>query len=163
HLHLDAGRQGLGDLIELVADRLGDDAAVLADQHQRGADHRFLAVHAGGTGTQITADLHSGDLADRDRHAAARRRHCVADLLDRADAGIGTDEIGFPAAVEEIGADREIGVLQRLAQLAVRDAVIGEFDRIGLDHESLGIAADRVDAGDPGYRAKLRPDDPILH
>src|SRR3546814_6334805 len=85
---LDARRQCFRNLIELGRGLRGDNPAVLADQHQHRADDRFLAVHTTRTRSQIATNANVGDLADRDWGSPASRRDSIADLIDRAHAGI---------------------------------------------------------------------------
>src|SRR3546814_8083750 len=54
-------------------------SAVLADEHEDGADHGLFAVHAARTGAQVTPDPDIGDLADGHGHTATRRRNRVPD------------------------------------------------------------------------------------
>ena len=68
-----ARRHRLFDLLELVAHRLRHRAAVGAHQHQRTADHSFIAVAAGCPGAQFAPDLDDSNLADRDRHVLPLR------------------------------------------------------------------------------------------
>src|SRR3546814_5380255 len=92
--------------LNLSRDVFGDSPAVLADQHQHGADHRLFAVHAARTGSEVAADFHIGELSDRDGHAAARRDDGVADFIDRTDARIDAHEIGLARPVIIVGPDR---------------------------------------------------------
>src|SRR3546814_15956474 len=55
-LHFNTGRQGLRHLIELSRNILRHSSAVLADEHEDGADHGLFAVHAARTGAQVTPD-----------------------------------------------------------------------------------------------------------
>jgi hypothetical protein len=162
-IHLDARRQGLCNLGQLVANSLGDHAAVLADQHERGPDDGFAPVHAGGARAQVAADPDVGDLAHGNRHTPACRHNGIADFIDRTDACISAHEIGLAAAIEVIGADSEIGGFERLGEFAEGNAEAGQLHRIGLDDEGLGIAADRVDTGHAAHALELRRDDPVLH
>src|SRR3546814_3029739 len=75
---------------------------------------------------------------------------------------IDTHEIGFTAAVEKIGAYRKVGIFQCFAEFAVGNSVTSQFGRIGLHHERLGIAADRVDPCHTAHGLQLRADDPGL-
>ena len=52
-----------------------------------------------------------------------------ADLVDVPDAGIGADEEGLAAALDEVGADRDVGPLERLGELGEGDAIGGEAAR----------------------------------
>src|SRR3546814_7157630 len=78
---------------DLSRNILRHSSAVLADEHEDGADHGLFAVHAARTGAQVTPDPDIGDLADGHGHTATRRRNRVPDLLDRAHARIDTDEV----------------------------------------------------------------------
>src|SRR3546814_19269707 len=78
-------------------------SAVLADEHEDGADHGLFAVHAASTGEQVTPDHDIGDLADGHGNTATRRRNRVTDLPDRAQARIETDEVGFSSPIIAIG------------------------------------------------------------
>ena len=71
---LQAFRQRQIDLLELRRSRARHDAAVLAHQHEHGAEHDFLAVHRRGARAQILPDRHFGQIADRDRRAVAASR-----------------------------------------------------------------------------------------
>src|SRR3546814_7337718 len=89
-----------------------------------------------------SADL--GDLADRDWGSPARRRDSIADLIDRAHAGIDAHKVRFATTVVVIGAHREICVFESLAEFAVRDAETGEFRRVWFDHKrQIGRASCR--------------------
>ena len=162
HLDLDARREGLRNLGDLRRDILGHGAAVLTDQHEHGADHRLLAVHAARTGAKVAADPHIGELTHSHGNPAARRDDGVADFVDRADACIDAHEIGLAGPVVIVGADCEIGAFEGFTEFAVGNAVAGEAGRVGLDDEGLGIAADRVDAGNAADRFQLRAHDPVL-
>src|SRR3546814_8028316 len=70
-------------LIKLGRYVLRHDTTVFVDEHEDGADHRFLAVHSACAGAQITANPDIGDLANSDRHAVARRCNRVPELIDR--------------------------------------------------------------------------------
>ena len=56
-----ARRQRPVHLFHLRRDTLRHDAAVLAHQHQDGAEHDFLAVFRRGTRPQLVAEDHVGD------------------------------------------------------------------------------------------------------
>src|SRR3546814_10210303 len=84
----------------------------MSDQHEHGADHRFLAVQTAGAGSQITAHPEVGDLIDRDRNSAARCHNRVPDCIVGSHPRVDTHEIGFTVAVEEIGAYRKVGVFR---------------------------------------------------
>src|SRR3546814_9866387 len=86
----------------------------------------------------------------------------MADLIDRADAGIDAHKLRFATTVVVIGAHREICVFESLAEFAVRDAETGEFRRVWFDHKRLRIATNGIDAGNAFHRAKLRADNPVL-
>ena len=83
-----------------------------------------------------------GDIGDRDRDAVAGGDGGAADLVDMADAGIGADQERLAAALDEVGADRDVRLFERLGQLGEGDAIGGEPARVGLDDELLLVAAD---------------------
>src|SRR3546814_8033068 len=67
-LHFDARWQRLRNLIKLGRYVLRHDTTVFVDEHEDGADHRFLAVHAACAGAQIAANPDIGDLARSEEH-----------------------------------------------------------------------------------------------
>jgi len=67
----DASRQRLRGFLKLRSDRLCDDAAVLANQHENRAEHDFLAVFCGGASAQFLAHKHVGDIGHAHWHAIA--------------------------------------------------------------------------------------------
>ena len=160
---LHADRKGLLDGLQLFADRLGDGPAVLPDQHQGRTDHHLVAVNAGRAGSQLTANSDRGHVLNPDRNPAPCRDHSVGDLVDRADAGVGPNQIGLAAPFQEVGADREIGRFQSLGQLGERYAVGAELHQIGFNQIVLLESADRVDPGHAGYGPQLWTDDPVLN
>ena len=109
----DALRQRARDVLELGGDALRHRAAVLADQQHGGADHGLLAVERRRAGAQLLALAHLGDVADADRHAAARADHDVADFVDVRDLSGRADQILLAVAFDVAGAD--IGVVARPA------------------------------------------------
>ena len=131
----------------------GDGAAVLAGQHQGGADHDLIAVLAGGARAQLAADPDVADVLDAHRNAVARCDDRARDLVHRADAGIGAHEIGFARALDVVRADREIRRFQRSRDIGIGNAIGGELGGIGLDDILLFIAAKRVDVGDARHGA----------
>src|SRR3546814_3623370 len=102
----DARWQRLRNLIKLGRYVLRHDTTVFVDEHEVGADHRFLAVPAACAGAQIAANPDIGDLAVSDRHASARRCNRVPDLIDRTHPRIDSDDVGFAAPIVKVG---EIG------------------------------------------------------
>ena len=111
-LRHDAGRQRPVDLGHPVGDAPRDDAAVLAHQHERGAEHDLAAVFGGRAGAQFLAEHHLRHVADVDR---ARPCACpttirsmsssVAHLARRA------HQVLLAAAFDVAGAD--VGVVGR--------------------------------------------------
>ena len=142
---------------------MGDGPAVLADQHQGAADHGLVAVAAGRAAAQFAADPHIGEVADGYRHAAAAGDHGVGEFVDGVDAGVGAHQIGFARALDIVRANREIGLLQALAQVFVGDAIGGELHRVRLDHILLHVAAQGIHVGHAGHGPQLRAHDPVLH
>jgi hypothetical protein len=88
-LDLDPRRHRLGDFAQARGNRIGNDPAVAACDHQGGADDDLLAVFRSRAGAQIAADTDGRDIAHRHRHAAARGDGGAPDFIERADAAIG--------------------------------------------------------------------------
>jgi hypothetical protein len=65
-----------------LGDRLRDRAAVLADQHEHGAEHHLAAIFGRGAGAQLLAQAHLGHIANPDRDALSAADDDVADVLD---------------------------------------------------------------------------------
>ena len=133
---------GLADLVELDAERPGDHPDLAAPHHARhaGRDHRRLVVHGlahaddhphrvGGVVGAVVEDLLAADLVDGACEAAHQHRQQVV-----APAGV-------DAAHEQRGAALAARVLQRVAYVVRRAAVVVERVDRGGDHG--GSAAQR--------------------
>ncbi len=64
-------RHRLLHLVQPLGDALGDDAAILASEHEGRPDDDFLAVHRRGAGAELAAKLDIGDIGDGHRDAVA--------------------------------------------------------------------------------------------
>ncbi len=158
----DARRQRPVDFGELGVGCGRDGAAVAADEHQRGAEHRLAAVDAAGAGPQVATDGDVRNFPDANGDVAMRRDHDIADLGKLFDPAGGAHHVALAEALDVIGAARRIIGFDRRNELRDRKTEAGELHRIGLDPVLLDVAADGVGAGDTRDALHLRADDPVL-
>ncbi len=97
HIRDDPGGQCLGDAAEPGVHGLGDDSAVAADQHERRADHDFVAVLARRSGAKLSADPNPGDVLDGERDALAGADDRAFDVIHGAKARIRANQVDSPA------------------------------------------------------------------
>ena len=122
----------------------------MTDKHQRGADDGFFAVHAARTGAKVAPALDIGDLANGDGNTAACGGDGVLDFIHRANPRIEPNQIAFAAAVIVVRAHREVGVLQRLAKLAIRIPRSRVSPDLVQPHECLGVPPIESTPATPG-------------
>ena len=138
-------------------------ARILADQHRDRGKDDFLAIFRRGACAEPRADRDIGDVGDPDRNPAAggdddlRQVTLIIGLTRHADQNL------FAAALDITGPAVGIIGLECGDDIVEREIERGERGRVGCHMILAGIAADRVDLGDPRNRAHLRPDDPIGH
>ena len=154
--------QALGDFLHAQVHRARDDSAVLADQHEHGAEHDFFTVLGGRPGAQLLPHEHFGHVAHAQRHALARGHHDVGDVGQAQHPPGRADQRLLTAALDVAGADAGVVALERDHHVVEREAVRHELGGVGRDLEILRVAADGVDLGDAGHGAQLRLDDPVL-
>jgi hypothetical protein len=150
------------NILQPRADAGGDGAAVLAGQHQGGADDDFAAGLAGRTQPRRLTDDDRGDVRDPDHRRAATAHRCLGQLAEGLHPGVGADDIGLAAARDIARALNPVGVFQRIDQLRQTDAEGRQLGRIRLHHILLHIAAQNVDPSDALEGLQLRRDDPVL-
>ena len=161
--HLDARRQRFFDLLHARVDSFRNRSAVGADQHQRGADHHFFAIHAGAADTQLLANADRGDVADTHRHAIARRRDDFADVVEVFEAPAAAHDQPFAITFDIAGAAADVVFCNRAGEIIKGKAQRRQLRGVWLNMIFLDEAAQRVDAGDARHGAQLRTNDPVLH
>ena len=109
--------------VEPRGDALGDGAAVLADQHERRAEHDLLAVLGGGAAAQLAAEPDGGDVAHADRHAVARRDHDLADVRRRLEPPGRVHQVLLALVRDEAAARAAVVALERQRAVVEREAV----------------------------------------
>ena len=155
-------RQRAVDLRKLRRDALRNGAAVLAQQHEHGAQHDFLAVLGGGAGAQFLAQQHLGHVPDADRHIAFGADDDVADFVEGRHLAGRANQVLLAALLDVAGADVGVVPGERFQDVPEVQAVGDQLRGIGGDVELLQVAADGVDLGDAGNVAQLRAHDPVL-
>ena len=158
-----AGGQRPVDFVQALVHRLRHRAAVLAQQHEDGAQHHFAAVLGGGTGAQLFANLYLGHIADAHRHPIGRADDDVGDVCYRRHLAWRANQILLAAPLDIAGADIAVVALQRLHHVGQAQAMGHQLVRRGCHLVFLGKAADGVDLGHTGHIAQLRLDDPVLN
>eukprot|EP01022_Parablepharisma_sp_SALTPOND_P027440 TRINITY_DN665_c0_g9_i1.p1 TRINITY_DN665_c0_g9~~TRINITY_DN665_c0_g9_i1.p1 ORF type:complete len:1867 (+),score=739.92 TRINITY_DN665_c0_g9_i1:18974-24574(+) len=150
------------DLAHLLVDRLRDGAAVLADQHEDGAQHHLAAILGGRASAQFTPCPDLGHVADADGHATHIGQHDIADVFHGADLARGADQVLLAASLDVAGADIAVIFFQRLDD-AVHGHAVGGQPLGGRRHQEFArVATDGVDLGHARHQAQLRLDDPVL-
>ena len=157
-----SGREGPVHLLHLRRDTLRHDPAVLAHQHQDGAEHHFLAVFGRRAGPQFIAEDHVGHRAQVHRRPLVRADDDASDILDVFHLPRGSDQVLFAAALDVARADVGVVASQRVENVPERQPVGDQLVRIGRHMKLLRVAADAVDIGHAGHGLQLRPDDPVL-
>ena len=115
---LDARRQAAVDLRELRGRALRDRAAVLADQHEDGAEHDLAAVLGGRAGAQLAAEPDLGDVADADRDAARVAHDDPAHVVEIAQLARRAHQVLLAVALDVAGAGAEVVARERVQQIA---------------------------------------------
>ena len=140
----------------------GDGAAVLADEHEHGAEYNFAAVFGGGPGAQLFAFTDLGDFAQAHRHALAMRDDDVVQFLDRANLSRHANQVLLTATFDIAGARVGIAARNRVHHISQAEAKSNQSGGIGRDVDLTDVAADRVHFGDAFQMPQLRSDHPVL-
>ena len=156
------GGQRTSDLAHLSIDCRGDGAAVLADQHERSANHGFLTAGAGTAGAQFPSDQNLGDVTHSQRYTFARRNHNVADVLKCLQAAAGAHHVALATTLNVAGATAGVVSLQRFSNIGQRKSEANQPGWVRLDMELLHQAADGIDTSYSQDVTELRPDHPVL-
>src|SRR3546814_16654221 len=88
------------DLFQAVGSGLGNDARVLASQHEDRAEHDFAAVLGGRARSQFRADRNLRDIGHTDRHTTAIRDHDIAEIAFVG--GLSGNKIGRASCRERV-------------------------------------------------------------
>src|SRR5690606_34763451 len=75
---------------------------------------------------------------------------------------VGADRESLTVALDHPAADAGIVAFEGLGEIGEAEIERRETLDVGDDHILLGIAADRIDAGNAGNSAEERRDDPVL-
>ena len=154
--------QAAVDLEHARIDRLRHLAAVLADQHDDGAQHHLDAVLGGRAGAQFAPDAHFGDVAHPHRNAIDAGDDDIADVVDRRGLARRAHQVLLAFALDVAGADIAVVALERAHDVDQFQPVRRQRRRVRGHQVFLVEAADGVDVGDARHRAQLRLDDPVL-
>ena len=150
------------DFLQLRPHVGGDLAAVAADEHERGADHRLLAVEAGRAVADLAADADGRDVGHADGHAVGLADHDPGDVLHAGQQAAGPHLQRLAGGLDVLGPLRDVAGLERVDQVGEGEPVAHQLHRVGLDAVLLLVAADRVHARDVGDLAQLRGDRVLL-
>ena len=151
------------DVLHALVHRLRHGTAVLAHQHEHGAQHHFLAVCRRRAGAQFAADLDIRHITHPHRYAVRVLHDHVADIVHRAQLPRHAHQILLAAFLDIACACVVIVAVDRGHQLGNRHTHGGQPVRVGSDLVLLHIAANGVDLGHAGYVAQLRLDHPVLY
>ena len=106
-----------GDLGEFGSHGRRDRSAVLADQHDRCAEYRFLAVMGCGAGSQLFTEPHVRYIAHRHRNPVPVGDNDLFDGCDIPDLARRADQILLTVALDIAGTDVSVVLLQCADQI----------------------------------------------
>ncbi len=156
---LDAGRQGLAQLLGRGLDRLAglDDVRVLLLEDLE-RDRRHAVVARDRLGLALALDQRA-EVGEADHRVVAGRDDDVGERLGVLDPAFDADDRVLLAAAEE--PDRQVGVgaLQRGRDVGRRQLHRAQPLRIEVDPDLAHRQAGDVDAGDAGRALEALPDD----
>jgi hypothetical protein len=132
---LDALQLGL----ELVDDVEGRRAAVLQGRQEHGA----LAVLPHDVRLHLEAVAHLGDVAQDDGRAADLLDREVVQRIDHFRAAVEADVVLALAHLERARGQDQVLEVDRLGDVPSRQPLGGQLDRVDVDHDLAGLAAER--------------------
>ena len=134
-----------------------------AAPHQHDAlDDVVVVVVAGDAQPRLVADRDGRHVGDQHRRAVAHRQHGVADVGHGADLADAADHRRLRAEIDRVGADIDVGAVQRVEHLLQRDAVGQELVEVDGDVEGLALAAPGRDVDHARHRLEPAQQDPVL-
>ena len=160
-----AGRQQVGavDAVDLLLHGAQGRQGLRAAPHQHDAlDDVVVVVVAGHAQPRLVADRDGRHVGDQHRRAVAHRQHGVADIGHGADLADAADHRRLRAEIDRVGADIDVGAVQRVEHLLQRDAVGQELVEVDGDVEGLALAAPRRDVDHARHRLEPAQQDPVL-
>ena len=138
-------------------------AAVLAYEHEHGAEHHFPAILGRGAGAQLLAFQHLSDVLDAQRHARVCADDNVADFVQGRHLSGCANQVLLAAFLDVARAHVGVIFRQRLHQVMEAQTIRDQLRRVGRDVKLLEVAADGIDVGHAGDVAQVRPYYPILN
>src|SRR6266478_2122072 len=137
--------------------------ASAADEHQGGAQHHLVAVHACAACPKFAAHGDLCHVPHAHRDAAAGGDGDLLDLGEACDQAVGPHHVTLAVPFDVICAAAVVVRFNRVDDLAEGNAVSDEARRIGFDPILLDIAPDGVRTGNARHGPHLRTNDPVLY
>ena len=158
-----ARRQRLVDLLHGCGQPLSNDARVLAQRHQRDANHRLAVALARHRAEPRHRRLDNFcDVLDVERRpAGCRAQHDVADVADRLQQPFAADDGLLTVAGNRRAADGAVVLRHRVVDVLDREAKVRQRVLVNSDLVGLELAAVGVDLGYARDQLELRRDLPI--
>ena len=151
------------DVVDLLHDGAQGRQGLRAASHQHDAlDDVVVVVLAGHAQSRQVADCDGRHVGDQQRRAVAHRQHGVADVGHGADLADAADYRRLRAEIDRVGADIDVGAVQRVEHLLQREAVGQEPVEADSDVECLALAAPARDVDHARHRLEPAQQDPVL-
>ena len=150
-------------LLDLLLDALDRGRTLLAAAHQHDAlDDIVFRILAGDAEPRLMPHDDGRNIPHQHRVAVTLRQHRIVELLDRANEADTAHHGRLGAEIDDVAADIDVAVRQRLENLRKRQAIGDQLVEIDLQLERLGLAAPADDVDDARYRAEPPLQHPIL-
>src|SRR5205807_76976 len=150
-LDLHTGRQQVGavDTPDLALDAAQRRQGFGAPAHQHDAfDDIVVVVVTGNAEAWLETHRYGGNVGDQDRRSVAHHHHGAFDVVDRANLADAADDGRLRPEIDRVGADIDVGAVQRVDHLLQRKAVGQQAIQVDGDVVGLALAAPARDVDD---------------